>query len=167
MRLDLGSDLGLAGPALGRPLGHAVGARPLSARFARRQRGGEIALEARSFFFRHGARHRAMAKATTPPVGPTRGSQPRAQAGRRPEWARKKWDGSRGGYSVGGTESHCRLSLRERMPFRGAKGDYGLAPGHVTRHTRQLNHAGKMATFSGPKCAILPCLEPGPLATGP
>ena len=31
------------------------------------------------------------------------------------------------------------------MPFRGAKGDYGLAPGHVTRHTRQLNHAGKMA----------------------
>ena len=38
--------------------------------------------------------------------------------------------------------------------FRGAKGDYGLAPGHVTRPMRQRNHAGNMAengAFSGPK----------------
>ncbi len=89
-RLDLGPGLGLVGPALGRPLGHAVGGCPLSTRFARRQRDGELALEARSFFFRHGALDRATARATAPPFGPTCGSQPGAQAGRCPEWARKK-----------------------------------------------------------------------------
>jgi hypothetical protein len=58
IRLNLGSDLRFAGPALSRPLGHAVGACPISTRFCRRQRGGELALEARSFFFRHGTHHR-------------------------------------------------------------------------------------------------------------
>ena len=48
-RLDLGPGFGLVGPALGRPLGYPVGARPLRARFALRDRGGKLAFEARSF----------------------------------------------------------------------------------------------------------------------
>src|ERR1017187_5244915 len=37
--------------------------------------------------------------------------------------------------------SLCRLSLRESTPFRGAKGDLTSTPAHVTRETRNLNHA--------------------------
>ena len=32
----------------------------------------------------------------------------------------------------------CRLSLRERTPFRGAKGDYERVPAHATRNGRTL-----------------------------
>ena len=35
----------------------------------------------------------------------------------------------------------CRLSLRESTPFRGPKGDFTPTQAHVTRETRNLNHA--------------------------
>ena len=38
----------------------------------------------------HGAHHCAMARATAPPCSPAHGSQPGAQAGRRPEWAGRR-----------------------------------------------------------------------------
>ena len=51
--------------------------------------------------------------------------------------------GLRGSYSCGSLASmpagfHCRLSLRERTSFRGAKGD-----NDVTSETHNVNHAGK------------------------
>jgi hypothetical protein len=58
----------------------------------------------------------------------------------------KDGHGSRGGYSSGWLGSTpagslCRLSLCESMPFRRAKADFTLTPAHVTRETRNLNHA--------------------------
>ena len=83
IRLDLGPDLGLAGPAVGRPLGHVVGARPLGDGFALRHRERRaLLLRLVRVFSGHGAHWHAMARSTAPPFGPARGSQPGAQAGR-------------------------------------------------------------------------------------
>jgi hypothetical protein len=66
---------------------------------------------------------------------------------------RKSGHGSRGGHSSGWLGSTpagslCRLSLRESTPFRGAKGDFTLTPAHVTRETRNLNHAPILTLYS-------------------
>jgi hypothetical protein len=42
----------------------------------------------------------------------------------------------------------CRLSLRERKSFRGAKGDNNRITAHVTRESRNLNHASVFPSSS-------------------
>jgi hypothetical protein len=44
------------------------------------------------------------------------------------------------GVSLSGHPAQARVPLRESTPFRGAKGDLTLTPGHVTREPRKLNH---------------------------
>ncbi len=68
--------------------------------------------------FRHGAHHRAMTRATAPRVGPTRGSQPGAQAGRHPESTGEKnggewrfFEGQKRHFSVIGAKPAKRKPL--------------------------------------------------------
>ena len=96
IRLDRGPDLGLAGPPVGRPLGHFVVARPRGdGRALRRSRGRagfsgfgsslKLAQDGTRWLF-----------STEPPFSPTHGSQPGAQAGRQPSRGSVNWIGSDG-----------------------------------------------------------------------
>ena len=89
-RLDLGPGLRLVRPALGRPLGYPVGARPLRAGFALRDRGGQLAFEARSFLSGHGAHWHA--RVTTHRASDWPDSRLSARGpGWPPPWMGKEW----------------------------------------------------------------------------
>jgi hypothetical protein len=66
------------------------------------------------------------------------------------------------GVPLSGQPAQASVPLRESTPIRGVNGDLTLTPAHVTRETRNLNHASNVAN----QCQLVPTSQKTALALG-